>query len=198
MRYLDLVDPSNYNTHRSGFKINCFTKRQKEWLPHPEEGDVLILRNVKVWLQKLETFDGLDQWLQITDYHGSLSGVGYADKLQWAAFSPTNGVFHHGLPNSTPKESDLRHGGSDDTFSPFWQPGPLQTVHCVKLSDWWRKLATQPHTTIKSQTGSSRRIHRLISETGPAVPPDGYFDCTVEVSFDPRCILRLNVMKSFL
>lgn len=27
-----------------------------------------------------------------------------------------------------------------------------------------------------------RRVHRLISDAGPNVPPDGYFDCTVEVS----------------
>ncbi|KJA18611.1 hypothetical protein HYPSUDRAFT_89942 [Hypholoma sublateritium FD-334 SS-4] len=164
MRYLDLVDPSNYYTHRSGFKVNCFTKRHKEWLPHPEEGDVLVLRNVK-----------------IKNYHGSLSGVGYADKIQWAAFSPTNGVFHHGPPNSAPKDSGLGDGDSGGIFSPFWQPGPLQTTHCVKLSDWWRNLATQAHTTAKSNPGSKRRIHRLISETGPTVPPDGYFDCTVEV-----------------
>lgn len=45
---MSLVDPTNYNTHSSGLKINCFTKRYKEWLPHAEEGEVLILRNVKV------------------------------------------------------------------------------------------------------------------------------------------------------
>lgn len=31
-----------------------------------------------------------------------------------------------------------------------------------------------------------RRVHRLISEAGPSVPPQGYFDCTVEVSVQDK------------
>lgn len=48
MCFVHIVDPSNYSVQSSGIKINCFSKRYKEWLPHPEVGDVLILRNVKV------------------------------------------------------------------------------------------------------------------------------------------------------
>ena len=48
MRFIDIIDPSNYGS--TGLKINCFTKKYKEWLPHPVWGHVVILRNVKVAL----------------------------------------------------------------------------------------------------------------------------------------------------
>lgn len=46
MRFIHIIDPSNHGSQ--GLKINCFTKKYKEWLPHPEWQHVLILRNVKV------------------------------------------------------------------------------------------------------------------------------------------------------
>jgi hypothetical protein len=46
MRFVHIVDPSNDGS--GGLKINCFTKKYREWLPHPEGWHVLILRNVKV------------------------------------------------------------------------------------------------------------------------------------------------------
>lgn len=46
MRYVHIVDPSHHDS--KGLKINCFTKKYKEWLPHPEWWHVLVLRNVKV------------------------------------------------------------------------------------------------------------------------------------------------------
>lgn len=52
MCHIDIVDPSNYHLNDFGrsteLKINCFTKRYKEWLPHPNVGDVILLRHVKV------------------------------------------------------------------------------------------------------------------------------------------------------
>ena len=49
MRFVHIVDPSNQDS--GGLKINCFTKKYREWLPHPEGWHVLILRNVKVSIQ---------------------------------------------------------------------------------------------------------------------------------------------------
>ena len=52
MRFVHIVDPSN---HGSGaLKINCFTRKYPEWLPHPEGWHVLILRNLKVSIQLLD------------------------------------------------------------------------------------------------------------------------------------------------
>jgi hypothetical protein len=63
----------------------------------------------------------------------------------------------------------------------------------VKLSDWWREAKPKVDTgdtklQIEEKANRSythilcaHRIHRLISEAGPSVPPDGYFDCTIEV-----------------
>lgn len=46
MRLVHLVDPSNcYDT---GFKVNFFTKKYPEWLPHASLYDILILRDLQV------------------------------------------------------------------------------------------------------------------------------------------------------
>jgi hypothetical protein len=52
---LTLVDPSNLNVNNhSGFvdglgcQVNCFTAKYEGWLPSPRNGDVLLLRGVKV------------------------------------------------------------------------------------------------------------------------------------------------------
>ena len=59
MRFVHIVDPSN---HGSGaLKINCFTRKYPEWLPHPEGWHVLILRNVKVSIQLLDFLVSLSQ-----------------------------------------------------------------------------------------------------------------------------------------
>ena len=59
-RLISIVDPTNYTGHGSGFKVNCYTKRHKEWLPHPEEGEILILRNVKVSVYKKINYESLN------------------------------------------------------------------------------------------------------------------------------------------
>ncbi|KAF9475059.1 hypothetical protein BDN70DRAFT_996679 [Pholiota conissans] len=166
MRFVDIVDSSNYSTYAAGFKINCFTRNHEAWLPHPEVGDILILRNVKV-----------------QEYQGHLTGVGYHDKLTWAAFSPIKGEFHHGPCTAVPKQEGLAEGGQGVSFSPFFQPGPTETKYCIGLSDWWRKITTQEPSdkVIVQKVERHQRFHRLISEAGPSVPPDGYFDCTIEV-----------------
>ncbi|KIM48825.1 hypothetical protein M413DRAFT_21140 [Hebeloma cylindrosporum] len=177
---IDIVDPSNYHLNDLGrsqaLKINCFTKRYREWLPHPKIGDVIILCHVK-----------------IVEYQGSLTGTGYADKLQWAAFSSSKGEVHHGPPNNVPKQEGLADGGLGASFSPFFQPDSPVIRYCVKLSDWWREAKPNVIPTTKKlqieekanqsylPISRSHRVHRLISEAGPSVPPAGYFDCTVEV-----------------
>jgi hypothetical protein len=125
---------------------------------------------------------------QILAYQGSLVGTGYHDQLSWATWSPP-GRIHHGPPNKAPREAGLAPGGFGVSFSPFYQPTREEILYCVKLSDWWREVQKeeQKHLvyagpSISHQGFAVKRIHRLISEAGPNVPPDGYFDCTVEVS----------------
>lgn len=47
-----VVDPSMISTEHlddvKAFSINCFQKSREDWLPNPMEGDVLILRQVRV------------------------------------------------------------------------------------------------------------------------------------------------------
>lgn len=116
---------------------------------------------------------------------GHLTGVCYNNRLSWAAFSATKGEFHYGPPNTAPRQEGLAEGGFGVPYSPFFQPGSTETMYCIKLSDWWRNTTAQdPSEKVVNETpGRFHRIHRLISEAGPSVPPNGYFDCTVEVRY---------------
>ena len=113
----------------------------------------------------------------------ALVGTGFSNKLLWAAFSPTTNSFYHGQLNNVPREEGLADGGFGVSFSPFYEPKESELRYCSKISDWWRKLQNieQPEVDVVC-IPTSRRVHRLISEAGPSVPPNGYFDCTVEVS----------------
>ena len=122
-------------------------------------------------------------------FQNRLIGTGYHGKLCWATWSPP-GRIHHGTLNSAPREEGLAEGGFGVSFSPFYQPTEEEILYCVKLSDWWRALyPSRPSLSPSSKQASkstislqsSTRVHRLISEAGPDVPPHGYFDCTVEV-----------------
>jgi hypothetical protein len=122
-------------------------------------------------------------------------GTGYHDKLSWAACSPP-GRIHHGPPNKAPIEAKLAPGGFGASFSPFYQPTKEEILYCVKLSDWWRGVQKEEEKhlvyagpSVFQRDFAIRRIHRLISEAGPSVPPDGYFDCTVEVSECDCCYI---------
>lgn len=124
----------------------------------------------------------------MVDFQGVLAGTGYGDKLRWAAFSPSKNSIYHGQLKGVPREEGLADGGFGVTFSPFYQPKEGEVLYCLKLFDWWREVQTvEESESIKDTVDPvcnppSRRVHRLISEAGPSVPPDGYFDCTVEVS----------------
>ncbi|KAF8798203.1 hypothetical protein BYT27DRAFT_7123725 [Phlegmacium glaucopus] len=169
MRFIHIIDPSHHDA--KGWKINCFTKKYKEWLPHPEWWHVLVLRNVKV-----------------VSFQDALTGTGYSNKLTWAAFSPSTNSIYHGQLTGVPREEGLADGGFGVSFSPFYQPKEREVRYCLELSDWWRKVQKiEQSESIKDTVDPvhnalyARRVHRLISEAGPSMPPNGYFDCTVEV-----------------
>jgi hypothetical protein len=133
----------------------------------------------------------------VVDFQGSLVGTGYNDKLRWAAFSPSTKSIYHGDLKDAPREEGLADGFGV-LFSPFYEPKEYELEYCVKLSDWWRRLQDiEQSDSIKYSVdvlhkSSPRRVHRLISEAGPSVPPDGYFDCTVEVSSQGNFIRFMN------
>ncbi|KAF9526950.1 hypothetical protein CPB83DRAFT_434952 [Crepidotus variabilis] len=165
---MDIIDPSRYHQN---LKINCFTPRHEGWLPCPQTGDVIILRNVKK-----------------QPFNGAFNCVGYGNRLQWAIFTPP-GKIHYGGPNNTPQSEGLGRDGEGFPFSPFYKPTAEDILCCTGLSDWWRgyeqanTLQSQVNTTSTSvqRRNPVSRVHRLIKDANPDQPPDGYFDCTVEV-----------------
>ena len=125
-------------------------------------------------------------------FQDALVGTGYANKLLWAAFSPSTNSIYHGQLNNVPREEGLAEGGFGVSFSPFYEPKEGELRYCSKLSDWWRQLQNieQSGVDVVVRNSDSRRVHRLISEAGPSVPPNGYFDCTVEVSLTSSSVIR--------
>ncbi|PPQ67468.1 hypothetical protein CVT24_011525 [Panaeolus cyanescens] len=177
MRFLHIIDPSNYSADWEafssiGFKVNIFSKKHKEWLPHPRIGDAVLLRAVK-----------------IQQYQDRITGTIMASGLSWAAFSPDSGKIHHGPPSSAPKFDRLADSNHGANVTPYYNPGVEEVTYCVQLSDWWREV--RPKNFVVAEQRSVRgpelpaigikRVHRLIQDAHPEVPPNGYFDCTVEV-----------------
>ena len=117
-------------------------------------------------------------------FHDTLVGTGYFNKLRWAAFSPSTNTIYHGQLNNVPREEGLADGGFGVLFSPFYEPKEGELRYCSKLSNWWRQLQNieESGRVDVVRNPPLRRLHLLISEAGPLVPPDGYFDCTIEVS----------------
>lgn len=122
--------------------------------------------------------------VQIEEYMGNLVGYGQHNRLRWAAYSPSAGEIHYGPPNNAPKEENLADGFGAP-FSPFYVADEIDIQHCISISDWWRKLLAKDlsESVVPIAKGPIKRLHRLISETGPNVYPSGFFDCTVEVIF---------------
>ncbi|KAF8643816.1 hypothetical protein AX16_008834 [Volvariella volvacea WC 439] len=174
----------------NGFGFNIFTKDHTEWLPSANIGDILILRQIK-----------------IREYDGKVSGVGYCDKYQWATYDLKTKEIHHGPPHSAPSGQPLANGGYGVVYSPFFNPGPDERAYCEKLAAWWKELPKpgdfdKADNLVVCATGvgfsspRSGRLHRLIRDAGPDVPPQGYFNCTVEVLQGyktPRGIFNLYV-----
>ncbi|KAG6884136.1 hypothetical protein C0993_001045 [Termitomyces sp. T159_Od127] len=173
---VQIVDPSNTQVEDlngfGGFRVNCFTRKYAQWLPHPSPGEVLIMRDLKISI-----------------YNG-IMGVGHYNRLQWAIFSPSTGKIRHCDVGDAPESEGLQEGFGY-SFTPFFKPEETEIRYCSKLADWWAEVEKKRNSIaeIHQVCGPSdvishsrpRRQHRLISEAGPHVSPDGYFDCTVEV-----------------
>ncbi len=77
-----------------------------------------------------------------------------------------------------------------------FEPCEAELQYCIRLGDWWkavqrrheREQKTNGVVIVRIGEGDAGnrsingRIHRLIKDASPSAPPDGYFDCTVEVS----------------
>ncbi|KAG6862080.1 hypothetical protein C0995_007210 [Termitomyces sp. Mi166 len=175
---VQLIDPSimkaeNLSGFR-GFRVNCFNRKYAQWLPYPSLGEVLIMRDLK-----------------ISNGYG-IMGIGYHDRLQWAIFSPSTGKIRRGDLGDAPESEGLQEGFGYP-FSPFFKPDEAEIRYCLKMADWWAevekrgKSMEEVHQICRPSDAISHsrpwRQHRLISEAGPHVPPQGYFDCTVEVLY---------------
>ncbi|KAK7034065.1 hypothetical protein VNI00_012496 [Paramarasmius palmivorus] len=182
---LDIVDPSNCkledDSYRniSGMKVNCFTRKNTEWLPCPEPGDVVILKDVKV-----------------ADWHGGVNLTGYADKLQWAIYSSKEQRMHHGDISGCPHAEQLGNGRGH-MHSPFYHTQDVDVIHyCKQLYEWWHAIKKEQERFAASiiQIGGGdgsnmepisyvkqARPHWLMKEVSPGGVANGYFDCTVEI-----------------
>ncbi|KAF8643819.1 hypothetical protein AX16_008837 [Volvariella volvacea WC 439] len=128
-----------------------FSNGHRERLPPVEKGHILILRQIEV-----------------VNYDNTLMGTGYADKFQWAIYDPKTKEIHHG--------ESLEADTAEPTHpapSPFFHPSFEDRAYCEELAGWKQALPKSSEAV--------RREHRLICDAGPNVPPQGYFDCTVEV-----------------
>jgi len=75
-------------------------------------------------------------------------------------------------------------------FSPFLKKLEHERRYCKRLADWWKEknpLTSETETDgqvhqLIGPTVRQYREHRLFRDGGPEVEPNGYFDCTFEVS----------------
>jgi hypothetical protein len=129
--------------------------------------------------------------------------IGYKNEFQWAIFDPLTQKFTHGDLGSSP-ESDITNGGYGYEHSPFLHETDMNVLHhCMLYCQWWERVQRDraskmgnvvqlgedssgaivaPRTAVSARR---TRIHQLISEVDTNVL-NGYFDCTVEVSFIDR------------
>lgn len=111
----------------------------------------------------------------------------------------------------------LRWKESDSFEHPTrFQPCPEEIQYCIRLNDWWQDIYKQykeenanviVHNLADMTGGMSvfarkqGREHRLIQDASPEAPPQGYFDCTVEVGLKynsySTSFLTLFVIRSF-
>jgi hypothetical protein len=106
----------------------------------------------------------------------------------------------HGDLQGVPLAEGLAPGGRGHPFTPFYHPLELEIRYCLQLSDWWQEVEKQRQSMfgeahnvqVSSKASRVQREHRLISDTGPDIAPQGFFDCTVEVSF---CSIRTSAGK---
>ena len=118
--------------------------------------------------------------------------MGYGDKLRWSIFSPDQGKVHHGDKGDAPESEGVADGFGYE-FGPYWDAQGPELTACLRYADWWRAMLkiAEKHMGRVHQIGpedapvyvsKARRVHRLIGDASPELPPRGFFDCTVEVS----------------
>jgi len=187
-----------------GTRINCFTAKYEGWLPSPKIGDIVTLRGVKVStvpiftsiLSSFSTIVFADAEPVSILQSGGSTLVGYKNRLRWAIFDPEAGKLHHGDRGEAPQSEGLGDGFGYQ-FCPFWTAKEAELTHCLRLTDWWLAAVKtiqskmghvyQVRTDVSYLSGPrARRVHRLISEASPDLPPNGFFDCTVEVCIGRR------------
>lgn len=122
---------------------------------------------------------------------GTISGVGYHDRAQWATYSTDQRCIVQPETGSAPKDQELVDGGV--RFTPFLRVTEMEERYCQRLSEWWKeKIGGAAESTGQVyQLGddifsSGQRTYRkrlLLCDAGPHVEPSGYFDCTFEVRF---------------
>ncbi|KIJ69117.1 hypothetical protein HYDPIDRAFT_105685 [Hydnomerulius pinastri MD-312] len=169
-RSFTVVDPSkaDYGYSLSGsVTVNSFQKKYLEWLPQVNEGDVVILRKLKV-----------------SEFNNDIQATGFSDKLRWAVYDPaTHGVRPPNKGDAPDKEK--LDDGMGYEYSPYWEPNPngAELQYCRQMTGWWRALQERRAENVTSVrcVGPSIKVHRLISEASPELPPKGFFNCTVEI-----------------
>lgn len=124
-------------------------------------------------------------YVKLQDFNGS-SGVGHKDRIKWAAYSTSKGYMLQPDIGQAPETDSLVAGGFH--FSPFLKELEHEKCYCKRLADWWKEKSSltletdgQVHQLI-GPTVRHYREHRLFCDVGPEVEPNGYFDCTFEVS----------------
>lgn len=157
---ITLIDPSNFQSG-SGFKVTCFMKANHErFLPTPEVGHVLLLKNVK-----------LSVWQM------NVNGVTYPEKLCWVAFSPTTGKLYH--KDEAIISARNPAAGLSLAFNPFHLAKGKEITYFVNLGEWWRAIQEEQDKgaiQIQDYTRKGRK-HALIGDMDPNV----FFNATVEV-----------------
>lgn len=138
---------------------------------------------------------------QVKGYQGRTNGVCASYKSwTWILFSPETGNI---------VQSPV--AGTTGSFSVSNGLGPSEQKYCIALGDWWRAVAKERQRMLKEgnvtvhtiasheiQDRTATRIHRLIKDTTPGTPPEGFFNCTVEVRFtNSMPAFRLNVPRFF-
>ncbi|KAI0064530.1 hypothetical protein BV25DRAFT_1914244 [Artomyces pyxidatus] len=177
---ITVLDPSNLDKYGgilcpegAGIKVNMFTKKYERWLPSPQSGDVIILREVKV-----------------QDYQGNTSCTAYGNRARWAMYDSKARVISHGDLADVPRSERLGKYGDGILFSPFWNPSDKEVEYCKMLSEWWQAVMKARNARkgdvvqIGDDAGSApnsaakpKRTHCLIRD----VQLGSYFDCTVEI-----------------
>ncbi|KAI6109680.1 hypothetical protein F5141DRAFT_1116076 [Pisolithus sp. B1] len=168
-RSFTIVDPSiasGNGLSAVGVGVTCFQKTYVEWLPQVAEGDVVILRKLK-----------------ISEFNGVLKAIGYADKLRWAVYDSATNNARPADRGQAPEEEAIGNGLSY-FFTPFWKPSKdgVELQYCCMLLQWWKGLrGTEKEVICAQRVIRPTKEHRLLCVASPEVAPDGFFNCTVEI-----------------